>query len=217
MFPINTVNRFKRIMLISNMLLIGIILILFLNPNRGRYIRYFLADLLQSHEIDRSMGWFPHELGNYWINRDFIPCDLNNKAWFWEVVRTMKTDSADYFLIEKLLNPCDTAEHETYYQWYAYTPGDKLYMANDKFEYTDMEADFSLKEGESFIRQGLRYTLIERTENKMTFEYDLYENDTFHYVFEKGIGNEIGWEEVKIGQMVYFKNINRIWKKIEKL
>lgn len=154
-------------------------------------------------QVDRTQGWYPHQVGNYWINRDFIPCDINNKTWYWEVIKLKKTDSAEFFLMEKLGNPCDTTESVIYYQWYAYTNDHKLYKMNDKFEFIDLEADFSLTEGESFIRQGVRYTLLERTENKLLFEYDIYSTGTLYYKFEKGIGNDLNWEEVKINGRVY--------------
>ena len=200
----------KYIIIFSHILLIMIIIALLISQKRGRRIREFIM----KSQIDRSKGWFPHEVGNYWINRDFIPCDLANKAWYWEVTQLKKTDSADFFLIEKQLNPCDSTEYSVYKQWYAYTKDDKMYMVDDKFEYYDLEADFSLDQGESFIRQGLRYTLIDKTENRLIFEYDLYEDDTYHYVFEKGIGQEIGWEEFKISGKVYYKDINRMWKEL---
>ncbi len=178
----------------------------------GREIRSFLIE----SPVDLDQGWYPHQLGNYWINRDFIPCDPHNMTWYWEVVEVRPTDSANFFLVEKYLNPCDSTENKTYREWFAYTNDHKLYMVNDKFEYYDLEADFGLEEGQSFIRQGLRYTLIKRTENKMVFEYDLYHDDTYTFRFEKGIGRDLAWEEVQIAGVKYGKDKYRQWNRLEK-
>lgn len=151
-------------------------------------------------------SWWPHEVGNYWMNRNFVPCDPIHQTWYWEVVQTIETDSADYFLIEEQGNPCDSTNHFEFFNWYALTSDNKLYTSNSDFEYGRLEADFELNVNDSFLGMGLRYTVIEKTEYKMSFEYDIYQAGTYTRRFIKGIGRDLQWNEVRIsGEIVKVK------------
>jgi hypothetical protein len=157
----------------------------------------------EAYILDPSAGWFPHEVGNYWINEDYIPCNDRNKEWYWEVVDIVETDTANYFQLEKHLNPCDTTQYYIYTQWYSYTDDNKLFMTNEDFEHTSIEADFNLEVGESYFEQWLRYTVIEKSENRIVFEYDLYDDGTYTRRWIRGLGRDMQWDKIKISGIEY--------------
>ncbi len=158
--------------------------------------------------LDPSTGWFPYEVGNYWINENYIPCNDKTTEWYWEVIELVKTDTTNYFLLEKHINPCDTTDYTYYRDWYAYTNDDKLYLSDSNFQYLKMEADFLLNLNESYIAQGLRYTVIEKTGTWMVFEYDLYFDGTYTRRWIKGLGRELHWNKVKISEIEYQQDID---------
>ena len=192
-------NTFKQY--IKGAKIIKIILTAFMITVAGGLMYYYKYS--PSTRITYNDSWFPHEVGNYWMNRNFITCGFHNPTWYWEITKSFKTDSADYFLMEQVGNPCDTLDHFVYEKWYALSQDNKLYWSNANFEYTNMEADFNLEIGESFIGQGLRYTVVEKSDTWMHFEYDLYKEGTYELRFRKGIGRVLLWDEIKIsGQVI---------------
>ncbi|MTI39933.1 hypothetical protein [Fulvivirga lutimaris] len=158
--------------------------------------------------LDTSKGWFPHEVGNYWVNEDYIPCNDKTKEWYWEIIDGITTDSADYFLIEKHYNPCDTTDYYVYEEWFALTHDQKLYLSNEKFEFVRLEGDFKLNLDESYIAQGLRYTVIQKSKYRMVFEYDIYSHGTYTRRWIKGMGRELHWNRIQIGGKEYIKDID---------
>lgn len=157
--------------------------------------------------IDRSLGLFPHALGNYWVKDDFKDCAGDIRM---DIVSSFETDTADFFEIRHLLGPCGTSTNKYKTRWYAEDLEGRIYTVGNGFKYLSLYTDMGLNIGDRFIRMGLMDHVIEKTKNRVVTEYDNYEEfKTSTTVFEKGFGlNPESWSSMKISNVTYVRGVD---------
>lgn len=161
----------------------------------------------EPQKIDRSLGLFPHEVGNYWIKSNFDNC---SGIYRMEVLSNIVTDTADFFEVKHLEAACEDVEERSYTSWYAEDYKGRIFVADNKFNYLCLYVDMKLNIGERYIRMGLMDYVVDKTENRIITEYDSYEDYTANsQAFELGLGlNPESWTTIKIGNTIYSKGID---------
>jgi hypothetical protein len=164
-------------------------------------------DQSMNDNIDRSLGLFPHSLGNSWVKNEYKDCSGDIRM---DIISSFKTDTADFFEVRHLRAPCRSSTNKSSTRWYAEDLEGRIYVVGNGFKYLCLYIDMDLNLGDRFIRMGLMDYVIEKTENRIVTEYDNYEEYKANSsVFEKGLGlNPDSWSTIKISNVTYVNGID---------
>jgi hypothetical protein len=157
--------------------------------------------------IDRSLGLFPHAVGNIWVKDKYGKC---SGVYRMEIISALSTDTADFFQINHLKAACEDQKERSYNGWYAEDKNNRIYIVGNGYKYLCRYADFNLVPGDRFIRMGLMDYVVNKDTFSIKSEYDDYEagisNST---TFEMGLGlNPQNWSSMRICDVVFRKELD---------
>lgn len=165
------------------------------------------SDKQLNDNIDRSLGLFPHALGNSWVKDKYKDCSGDIRM---DIISSFETDTADFFEVRHSRAPCTGSIKKSSTRWYAEDTEGRIYVVGNGFKYLCLYVDMDMDVGDRFIRMGLMDYVIEKTENRIVTEYDNYEQyQANSAVFEKGLGlNPDSWSSIKISGVTYVKGVD---------
>ena len=153
------------------------------------------------NEASSEENWLPLEIGNYWKKGEYV---------LYEVVDTVRIDGDLFYKIQMQFSYDEGGtkylridENQNLIEKFPNNPGTQSLRAKFDIELGDTFYQNDNNPGSDFLG-----TLMERTDSIMSFRFQRVNHPTLtdeHTdIYINGLGWWYDWEEIKIGEDVYF-------------